>query len=470
MLITIIIYSRWVITWWRNYMPYPYLKDRVSLYSDRGEVLAEDVPIEAISPLHNPGAQQVKDTLCRTILWNAEEAEYKIKSGHLGDEYIHIPRTPWLAMEDYEIMANIEKIAKRVEELLRTAPDDDTEVQILRGGRYLLVRPPTRLAWCGIEYQTALTNVAYAIEQACVDVCDADWRTYPYIHAAIYGRFPQTPEYDGSSLRWMLKPVIEDENPGYALRNMLINHIAACTRSRTLEAAALCSLLETISVVEMGEMLGPWYRHYLMTMAYQGFNGNDLVRDILKECGQNGTMADVVAYTVERMIDDGVIKEKKTFPSGYKMYESVDEDLRHAYLSSGMLAATIVNCGSARAAQGVMTSIYYFNDQMEMETALPCTGYGVSMGTALASGFFSHTIYGGSAPGLYSGNHVITKTGKVYYMPCYAAAVAIDAGTQTWTPEMTSEFVGDVYSEIDIIREPMEAIAEGALEIKSKFE
>ncbi|MHC1636346.1 MAG: coenzyme-B sulfoethylthiotransferase subunit beta [Candidatus Methanospirareceae archaeon] len=447
-----------------------YLKDRVTLYNDRGEVLAEDIPVEAISPLHNPGAQKVKDVLCRTILWDAEGAEYKLKTGHLGDEYIHIPRTPWLdGLDDIEIVANIEKIAKRVEELLRVDPDDDTEVQILRGGKYLLVRPPTKRAWVGLEYTTALTNAAFAITQAVADVLDVDWRCYPFLHAAIYGRFPQTPEYDGGTLKWMIKPPIEDEAPGYVLRNMLINHIVACTRSRTLEATALCSLLEVIAGMEIGELIGGWYRHHLLTMAYQGFNANNLVREILEECGKEGTIADVVTYVVEKLIDDKLIRPKRKLPSGYTFYTTDDVDMYMAYVNAGLLAAVIINCGSARACQGVMTSIYYYSDQLEMEIGLPGPGFGVAQGTALSSGFFSHTIYGGSQPGLYSGNHVITRPGRYYYMPCYAAAVAMDAGTQTWTPEMTSEFVGDVFSEIDIIREPMETIAEGALEVKDKF-
>jgi len=82
------------------------------------------------------------------------------------------------------------------------------------------------------------------------------------------------------------------------------------------------------------------------------------------------------------------------------------------------------------------------------------------MGTAVGFSFFSHSIYGGGGPGVFNGNHVVTRHSRGFAIPCVSAAVALDAGTQMFTPEMTSGLVGAVYGEIKEFREPIVAVAE----------
>ncbi|HIQ38810.1 MAG TPA: methyl-coenzyme M reductase subunit beta, partial [Methanothermococcus okinawensis] len=84
--------------------------------------------------------------------------------------------------------------------------------------------------------------------------------------------------------------------------------------------------------------------------------------------------------------------------------------------------------------------------------------------------FFSHSIYGGGGPGVFSGNHIVTRHSKGFAIPPVCAAMCVDAGTQMFSPERTSALVGTVYGAIDEFREPLKYVIEGALEIKDMFQ
>jgi len=83
--------------------------------------------------------------------------------------------------------------------------------------------------------------------------------------------------------------------------------------------------------------------------------------------------------------------------------------------------------------------------------------------------FFSHSIYGGGGPGIFHGNHVVTRHSKGFAVPCTAAAMCLDAGTQMFSPEMTSGMVGNIYSDIEYFKEPLKYVADGAREIKDQI-
>jgi methyl-coenzyme M reductase beta subunit len=124
------------------------------------------------------------------------------------------------------------------------------------------------------------------------------------------------------------------------------------------------------------------------------------------------------------------------------------------------MIATLINCGAMRAPQSVSAVLLYFNDIIEKETSLPGCDFGKVQGVAVGFSFFSHSIYGGGGPGTFNGNHVTTRHSKGLGVPCVAAAVALDAGVQIYSPAKTSQLVGDVFSSVDEFREPIKAIAE----------
>jgi methyl-coenzyme M reductase beta subunit len=269
----------------------------------------------------------------------------------------------------------------------------------------------------------------------------------------------------GGAITTLLGQTTHLEGLGYSLRNIGVNHMVAITKKNTLNAIALASILEQTANFEMGDAIGAFERGHLLGLAYQVLNANNLVYDLVKENGK-GTLGDVVLAILSRALDDGVIKVKETLPSGYNIYEPVDWALWNAYAAAGLVAGTIVNIGAARAAQGIPSTILYFNDILEYEAGLPGVDFGRVMGTGVGMSFFSHSIYGGGGPGIFNGNHVVTRHSKGYAIPCDAAAMSLDAGTHMFSVEATSALVGEVYGAVDNLREPIKYVAEGASKVK----
>jgi methyl-coenzyme M reductase beta subunit len=121
----------------------------------------------------------------------------------------------------------------------------------------------------------------------------------------------------------------------------------------------------------------------------------------------------------------------------------------------------MVNCGAGRFAQAVSSTLLYFNDLIEHETGLPGCDYGRVMGTAVGFSFFSHSIYGGGGPGVFNGNHVVTRHAAGVAIPCVVAAASLDAGTQMFSPEGTSKVYQDTFGQIDVFAKPIQEIAKG---------
>jgi methyl-coenzyme M reductase beta subunit len=441
-----------------------YLTDKIDLYGDKGQVLASDVPLEAVTPVQNPAVKEIASTFKRSIAVNLAGAQKALATGHYANEYIHLPKRTL----DIDLVSNADNLAAKLKERIQADPDDGTEIRIMKKGAVLYVKPSEKVCNAGIEYTTALTTVAQAITDLVMEEYNLDYNAAPLVHAAFYGRYPQTYEFMGGNVISLLAASCANEGPGFAIRNVMANHIVAVTKRRTMQSVALSSTLEAIGHMEMGDMVGRWRRWQALVHACQGLNANNMVYELVKENG-NGTTGDVVAATVERAIEDKVISVKSTLPSGYKFYTANDPALWNGYVCAGLVAAVIVNQGAARAAQGVSSTLLYFNDLIEHETGLPSAGYGDGLGNGISFSFFSHSIYGGGSPGVFSGNHIVTRHSKGFAIPIIAAAVALDTGTAVYGPEATSGLVAEIFSEVDLIREPLDAIAKAADEIKGNF-
>ncbi|RLG26953.1 methyl-coenzyme M reductase subunit beta [Methanosarcinales archaeon] len=465
-----------------------YLTEKIDLYNDRGQVIESGIPLEAVTPVQNPAVREIADTFKRSIAVNLAGAQKALSTGHYANEYIHLPDIPNKAdlpiksgpygkpkavrtrTWDVPLVENADTLAAKLKEKLQVDADDGTEVKIMKKGAMFYVKPSQKLCTTGIEYTTALTATAQAMTDLVMEEFDdiLDFHAAPLVHTAFYGRYPSTYEFMGGNVISLLAASCANEGPGFALRNLMVNHIVAITRRRTMEAMALSSTLEAISHLEMGDAIGRWRRWQSLVYAYQGLNANNIVYDLVKECG-SGTTGDVVGATIGRALEDKVIRVQKTLPSGFKFYTALDPSLWNAYTCAGTAAAVIVNQGAARAAQGVASTVLYFNDMIDHETGLPSAGYADGVGNGISMSFFSHSIYGGGSPGVFHGNHIVTRHSKGFLIPCVAAAVALDAGTAVYGPEATSGLVGDIFSEIDLLREPMESVAKSAAEIKNKF-
>jgi methyl-coenzyme M reductase beta subunit len=314
----------------------------------------------------------------------------------------------------------------------------------------------------GADYMSATTVGSAATTQAILDMFNTDMYDAPIVKAAVWGSYPQTLDLMGGQVQSILGIPQNNEGLGFSLRNIMANHVAAITAKSAINTSALSSIYEQAGIFEMGGAVGMFERHQLLGLACQGLNANNVLYDVIKENGKSGTIGTVIESIVGRALEAKVISVDKTAPSGYKFYKANDVPMWNAFAAVGTLAATIVNCGAARAAQGVSATLLYFNDMLEKETGLPGCDYGKVEGVAVGFSFFSHSIYGGGGPGVFNGNHVVTRHSRGFAIPCVCAACALDAGTQMFTIESTSGLIGDVFGGIPEFREPIKAVA-GAL-------
>lgn len=429
---------------------------KIDLYSDRGVLLKSDVDLSAISPLKNAAMQGLISLTKRTVAVNLAGIEGALKTGKVAGGRRQIKGREL----NYDVVANANAIADKIKALLQVTPGDDTNVRVLGGGKHLLVQIPTARVDVASEYVVGMTAAAAATVEAIVQEFKVNMMEAPMVHAAVWGEYPQTVGMNGGNVASVLNIPQNDEGLGFSMRNIMANHFASITKKNAMNAAALASIFEQIGEFEMGNAYGIFERHQLLGMAYQGLNANNLVYETIKANGKTGTIGTVVETIVATAREHDVIKVDKKLPSGYVLYEVNDVSYWNAYCAAGTLAATMVNCGSLRGAQAVSSTLLYFNDIIEKETALPGCDFGRVMGTAVGFSFFSHSIYGGGGPGVFNGNHIVTRHSRGFAIPCVAAAIALDAGTQMFTPEMTSGLVGAIYGEIKEFREPIISIAE----------
>ena len=205
----------------------------------------------------------------------------------------------------------------------------------------------------GADYMAATTVGAAAVTHAIIDMFRTDMYDAPIVKGAVWGSYPQTMDLMGGQVQAILSIPQNNEGLGFSLRNIMANHVAAITNRAAINAAALSSIYEQAGIFEMGGAVGMFERHQLLGLACQGLNANNVVYDLSKENGKNGTIGTVIQSIVGRAIEDGVISVDKTAPSGYKFYKANDVPMWNAYAAAGTLAATLVNCGAARAAQNV---------------------------------------------------------------------------------------------------------------------
>jgi len=437
-------------------------EDKIDLYDARGNLVESDVPLEALSPLRNPAIKRIVSGIKRTVALNLEGVQNALATAKVGG-----PANKIMGRElDLDIVGNAEAIAEKAKAMIQVEEDDDTNVELLAGGKRALVQIPRVRFESAAEYSATTLVTASAFIQAILDVCDVNMYDANMVKAAILGRYPQSVEYLGGNCATMLDLPQKLEGPGYALRNIMVNHVVAATLKNTLQTAALSSILEQSAMFEMGDAVGKFERMHLLGLAYQGMNADNMVLDLVKD-NANGTVGSVIESMVEKAKADGIIGVEKDL-NGFGVYGTDDLAKWNAYAAAGLIAATMVNQGAARAAQGVSSTILYYNDILEFETGLPSVDFGRAEGVAVGFSFFSHSIYGGGGPGIFNGNHIVTRHSKGFAIPPVAAAMALDAGTQMFSPESTSGLIKEVFSQVDEFREPLKYVNEAAAEIKNQ--
>jgi len=432
-------------------------KDSIDLYDDEGKLLKSNVTIDKISPVVNKGSLNVIDLTKRTVAVNFAGIEEALKTGKMGGKMNQILGNSM----NCSCVKDCDSLAAKIKDMVQVEAGDNTKITKVGGGKMILVEIPTARINAAATYDVASTVVAAATTYALIDQYKVGMFDGSYVKGAVWGTYPQTMDMQGGNVISILSIPQFNEGLGYALRNIPANHAVMMTHRNAVQAAALMSTFEQAGQFEMGNAVGPFERAQLLLYAYQGLNANNIVYDLVKKNGKTGTIGTVVQSLVERAIEDKVIKAGKKGKSGFISYETKDPMLWNAYASAGTLAATMVNCGAGRFAQAVSATLLYFNDLLEHETGLPGSDFGRAMGVAVGFSFFSHSIYGGGGPGVFNGNHVVTRHAAGVGMPCIAAACALDAGTQMFGPEHTSKVYQDTFGQIEAFKKPIQAVAKG---------
>jgi len=442
----------------------PKYEDVIDLYDDRGKRIAKDVPLEAISPLRNNAIKKLASLTKRTVAVSLAGIENSLKTGSMGGEGCVIKGKEI----DIPLVKNADKIAKAIKSMVQVTDEDGTVVNVKSGGKNLVVVVPEERLSAGVEYTTGLTATASAITQAIIDEFKVPMYKANMVKGAVWGRYPQTVNFLGANVKSILEVPQNNEGAGFALRNIMSNHVVALVGRNAMQGVALSALFEQMGSFEMGDAIGPFERGHLLGLAYEGLNANNMLYNIVKKNGKTGTVGTVIESLMEMAIDDKVIRVKETLPSGYKVYTTDDLPKWNAYASVGMVAAVMVNVGAARACQGVPSTILYYNDILEHETGLPSVDYGRAMGVCVGMSFFSHSIYGGGGPGLFHGNHVVTKHAKGVLIPAVTAANCLDGGTQTFSAEATSGLFKEVFGDMKEFNSPMQIVGAEAKKIAKK--
>jgi methyl-coenzyme M reductase beta subunit len=432
-------------------------KDTCDLYDDQGKLLKSGVALDKISPLKNAGILKLIDLTKRTVAVNLAGIDNAVKTGAMGGKNNQIL--------GYKIKCDCVKdcdaIADKIAKMVSVEDKDDTKITKVGGGKMLLVEVPSARLKAAATYDAASTAVAAATTYAILDQYKIGMFDASYVKSAVWGAYPQTMDMQGGNVVSILSIPQNNEGLGYALRNIPANHVAMMTHRNAMQTAALSEIFEQAGEFEMGMAIGPFERAQLLLLAYQGLNANNMVYDMVKANGKTGTIGTVVQSLVERAIEDKVIKAGKKGKSGYVFYETKDPMMWNAYAAAGTMAATMVNCGAGRFAQAVSSTLLYFNDLLEHETGLPGCDYGRVMGVAVGFSFFSHSIYGGGGPGVFNGNHVVTRHAAGVGIPCVCVACSLDAGTQMFGPEHTSKIYQDTFGQVDEFKKPLQAVAKG---------
>ncbi|HJJ52532.1 MAG: coenzyme-B sulfoethylthiotransferase subunit beta [Methanocorpusculum sp.] len=429
--------------------------DVIDLYDDNGKLLKSNVALEKISPLVNPAIKSLVDNAKRTVAVNLGGVEAALKNGKIGKHQQILGRELNL-----DIAGNIDAIEAKIKQYVSVEEGDDTEIRRFNDGKLLLVKVPKARIEAAATYDASLLSVAAATTYALVEEFNVDMFDANTVKAAVFGSYPVSQALDGGACSMIMSIPQNNESLGYALRNIPANQTVMMTHRNAMQGAALAATFEQAGQFEMANAVGPFERAQLLIYAYQGLNANNIVYDLVKENGQTGTVGTVMQSLVERAVEDKVITQTAGQAGGYfKPYETKDPMLWNAYASAGTLAATMVNAGAGRFAQAVSSTLLYFNDILEHETGLPGADYGRVMGAAVGFSFFSHSIYGGGGPGIFNGNHVVTRHAAGNGIPCIVAACALDAGTQMFSPEGTAKIYGDTFGSIEEFAHPLQAIA-----------
>ena len=207
----------------------PKYEDVIDLYDDYGKRIAKDVPLEAISPLRNKAIQKIASLTKRTIAVNLAGIEKALATGQIGGSKI--------AGKEIEVplVKDAKKLADDIKAMVQVTEGDDTVVEVKNDGKLIVVIVPEDRLNAGVEYTTGFTAVAAAITEAIIDRYKVPMYKANMVKGAVWGQYPQTVNFAGSNIKTILEVPQMNEGAGFALRNIMSNHVVALVQRNAMQ-------------------------------------------------------------------------------------------------------------------------------------------------------------------------------------------------------------------------------------------
>ncbi|OFV67099.1 MAG: methyl coenzyme M reductase subunit beta [Candidatus Syntrophoarchaeum caldarius] len=441
--------------------------DVIDIYADDGKVLEENIPLEALNPYKNQAILDILQTIRRTALVDISALETTLKKGEVGGTMnvgseCHIPGREL----DLPLMDRIEEIREKVKKMLELTPNDDTLVEVVDS--LMVIQIPSRSFAIATDSSQVYFKPAIALIGAICDIFELGPFDGPeMVKAAVLGRYPQMISPNGVMSAILSFPTTI-EGAGNAYRSIKVNDIVALANKRTFDAAALGSVFEHGAAFESGNAMGAYRRYHLLGMAYQGFNADNMVWELLRDHGKGGRITDIIDDLVERALRDRVIEVEEKLPSGYTLYSTRDAARWNGYAAAGLMAAAIHNAGVMRSGQGAPSAMLFYNELLTSQTGLPGVDFGRALSTSVVYTFLTHNTYGGGEPGIFSAEHPATRGSRGFIIPCAAAAMCLDAGTMMFPAEATSGKMFKLREILPVFKDPVKKIAAAAAAVSGE--
>ncbi len=450
-------------------------EDKIDIYDDESNCLAEDLPIESLSPLHNSYMIKVLNYIKSTAFIDLKKLEAIIHSGQVGytsEENQNEIQMPWYS-RDWAIYDEAEVIADKIKSKVQVSKDDEGIIDFLPGKDVIIVTVPAKRIIASSSRNCAYTITGVALMQAISEIFNVTPQTDPdgcgLIKNAVFGRYPQSVIFPPkNALTCLLRPPQTEEGMGFGFKTINLTDLVALTNKRTFDAIALTAILEQAAQFEMGNAIGWFERYHLLGLAYQGFNGDSLLFDLIKE-NKEGRVGDVVNSLMQFAFEDKIISWRgRRYPdkffSDYRLTKSSDYAKWNAYMVTALLAACIVNVGASRAAQCVSSTLIGFSDLLNYESGFD-PDCGRVIGSALGLNMYTHSEFGtGDICTLNMDNENLRHSG--FITPCLSAALCLDSGTQLKKPDVSSSMYFRLKEQISLFDNPLIKIAEAAKGVK----
>jgi len=197
----------------------------IDLSRDRDILFKSDVDLIAVSPLKNAAMKKLVNLANRTMIVNLAGIENALKTENVEGQSSQIGEHEIKC----DVTANADALAAKIKKLLQVEEGDDTNVQVLGGGKQLLVRVPlTRVE--GAPEVAIRTIVKAATTEALVQQFKASTFDVHMLRAAVLDQYPLIFTMSRGNIDSVLKIRHNDERFDDTLRNVTPNHIVATTR------------------------------------------------------------------------------------------------------------------------------------------------------------------------------------------------------------------------------------------------